>query len=76
VVALDQVTMIGPLAVGLELAATRPSRTSPAEMPPYGGFLLQALRDVGLEVSLGVPKIPLTPSEAVYLIVGAKPQPR
>jgi hypothetical protein len=74
---LGQVQRIfGELPVGLELAASRPSRTSPAEMPPCGEFLLRVLRDVGLEVSLGIPHLDSVPTEVVYLVVGAKSQPR
>jgi hypothetical protein len=64
----------GEIPVGLQLSASRPSRTSPAEMPPSGEVLLEALRDVGIKVSLGIPHV--APSEVVHLVVGAKPQPR
>jgi hypothetical protein len=68
----SQSTLIGsPLPVGLKV---HPSQES-AALPPHGELLLQALRDVGLEVSLD--RIThQEPAEIVHLVVGAKPQPR
>jgi hypothetical protein len=54
--------------VGLQLGA------SPAGMPPHGEFLLQALRDVGLDVSYTGPI--RGPNQLVHLVVGAQPRPR
>jgi hypothetical protein len=53
--------------VGLQLGA------SPAGMPPHGAFLLQALRDVGLDVSYTDPI--RGPEELVHLVVGAQARP-
>jgi hypothetical protein len=73
---LVQATYIGELPVGLQLAVSRPQRGGPdAEMPPHGELLLQALRELGLEVSLGIP-MGNVPAEVVHLSVGAKAQPR
>ncbi len=57
-----------PPPVGLQLGA------SPAGMPPHGEFLLQALRDVGLDVSYTDPI--RGPDQLVHLVVGAQPRPR
>jgi type II secretory pathway pseudopilin PulG len=54
--------------VGLQLGA------SPAGMPPHGAFLLQALRDVGLDVLYTAPI--RGPDQLVHLVVGAQPRPR
>jgi hypothetical protein len=56
--------------VGLQIGA------SPAGMPPHGEFLLQALRDVGLEVSYSPHPIIRGSDELVILVVGAQPRPR
>jgi hypothetical protein len=74
-----QVQHLGEIPVGLQVGPSQEKSERlagrQATLPPHGELLLQALRDVGLKVSLK--RIPRQGSaEIVYLVVGAKPQPR
>jgi hypothetical protein len=72
----DSTLVGGDHPVGLQFAVSRPQRGGPdAEIPPHGKFLLQALRDLGLEISWGLPW-GRVPADVVHLTIGAKPQPR